>query len=138
AVAGASETPYVTAFSGIRALNGGSQNDTLFGSDSTNNWTVTAQNSGTLGTVSFSGMENLVGGIGVDNFVFTQRTSNVTGVIDAGTDPDPRLTINDTLDLTVFSNDGVNVRIGTDLDENAINIINIESVQASVIVQPIP
>ena len=52
-------------------LGGGSGSNTLVGANATNSWNVTGLNSGTLGSVSFTGMQNLVGGAGVDDFQFT-------------------------------------------------------------------
>ena len=52
----------------IEGLIGGSQNDTLIGGDTANNWGINGFNAGAVNTVLFSSFENLVGGTGVDNF----------------------------------------------------------------------
>ncbi len=71
-------------FASIGVLVGSSSNaDMLLGPNATNTWTLTGTNAGTVGTVSFSAVENLTGGTGIDAFKFT--TGSLTGKIDGGT-----------------------------------------------------
>lgn len=74
-------TPSVTKV----AITGGSGTNTLVGPNTTNNWSITAKNEGTLNnnSVAFSGMENLTGGTGMDAFVFSAG-GTVAGTINGG------------------------------------------------------
>jgi hypothetical protein len=67
------------------SLNGGSGNNTLIGPNTTQTWTISGVNSGSLGSqVSFSAMRNLVGGTGSDTFKFTGTSGSVAGTISGG------------------------------------------------------
>jgi hypothetical protein len=50
-------------------------------------WSITAHNAGTVGGLAFSGIENLTGGTGVDEFVFGAGVG-VSGKIDGGSGSD--------------------------------------------------
>lgn len=66
-------------------ITGASGSDTLYGADSTNSWTITSSNSGTLNTTNFSSMETLHGGSGADNFTLSDLSGvAVTGGIFGG------------------------------------------------------
>ena len=68
--------------SGGIADTGGTGMDTLTGHDADRDWTVTAPGEGGYGTqVAFSGMENLQGGSGTDDFVIT---AELAGFIQGG------------------------------------------------------
>jgi hypothetical protein len=70
---------------GIASLVGGSGNNTLVGSDTSNTWLINSTNSGTLNnTFSFSGIGNLTGGAGNDTFKFAANNVGVTGVVSGG------------------------------------------------------
>ena len=70
--------------SGGIADTGGTGMDTLTGHDADRDWTVTASGEGSYGTqVAFSGVENLQGGSGADDFVFNAGGS-VSGRITGG------------------------------------------------------
>jgi hypothetical protein len=74
-------------FSNIGALAGSmSSADTLTGLDADTVWTISSVNGGKAGTFAFSGIENLVGGAGVDVFKFTS-TGSVAGSINGGGAP---------------------------------------------------
>ena len=62
-------------FSNIGSLIGGTVSDTLTGADLTNSWSLTGPGSGSVGGVSFSGFESLVGGSATDNFQFSSPAS---------------------------------------------------------------
>jgi hypothetical protein len=65
-------------------LTGGSGSNTLVGPNSTNTWDITGTNAGTLdGSVTFSAVQNLTGGSGVDAFIFSAG-QKVTGGVDGG------------------------------------------------------
>jgi hypothetical protein len=65
-------------------LTGGSGSNTLVGPNTTNTWDITGTNAGTLdGTVTFSSIQNLTGGSGLDAFIFSAGQT-VTGKIDGG------------------------------------------------------
>jgi hypothetical protein len=69
---------------GIQALVGStSAVDRLIGPNATNLWSITGANAGSVGTFSFSAVENLTGGSGVDEFAFGNDKS-VSGAIDGG------------------------------------------------------
>jgi hypothetical protein len=72
-------------FLNIQALIGSAgAGDQLIGPSTASTWTITALNSGKLnGTFSFTGVENLTGGAGLDTFQFADKTS-VSGRIDGG------------------------------------------------------
>jgi hypothetical protein len=63
-------------------FNGGNGGDTLVGPNTTNFWTISGNSAGNLNSaVSFSNVENLVGGTAVDTFVFgaVGGLSNISG-----------------------------------------------------------
>ncbi|NJK92847.1 MAG: hypothetical protein HC904_14120, partial [Blastochloris sp.] len=70
-------------FSGMGNVTGGMASDTLTGTDNNTTWTISALNGGTVGSVEFSGFENVVGGGLADSFVFTNAGS-LSGSIDGG------------------------------------------------------
>ncbi|TQV72749.1 filamentous hemagglutinin N-terminal domain-containing protein, partial [Aliikangiella marina] len=90
-------------------IDGGGGSDILVGNDSvnTNTWVVDSDNSGTLtnssNVVSFSNLENLQGGSGVDTFTVTANLSS----LDAG-NGNNNITINNGGDVTgaVTAGDG--------------------------------
>jgi hypothetical protein len=58
--------------------------NTLIGPNTTNTWSITGTNSGTLdGTVAFTSIQNLVGGAGNNTFAF-QNNASILGVIEGG------------------------------------------------------
>jgi hypothetical protein len=67
------------------AIVGGSGSNTLIGPNSTNTWTITGNDTGSLdGGVNFSGIGNLAGGTGVDTFAFTSTASQVASINGGG------------------------------------------------------
>jgi hypothetical protein len=80
---GGNDKVVIKATTGPLSVNGGAGNDTLVGPNATNLWKVTGSNTGTVGNASFSAVENLTGGSGVDEFVFSNGKS-VSGKIDGG------------------------------------------------------
>jgi len=62
-------------------LNGGTGTDTLLKTDGTNTWAIGSDGGGTVGNITFTSIETLTGGTGVDTF-------NVEAAID------PTMTIN--------------------------------------------
>jgi hypothetical protein len=70
-------------------ITGGGGNDTLLGSKASNTWNITGSNTGLLsstmiaGPVSFAGVQNLSGGGGNDDFVFSDG-AGLTGNLDGG------------------------------------------------------
>jgi hypothetical protein len=66
------------------SITGGGGNNTLVAPDTDNAWQLTGTGAGTLdGTVTFSAVQNLVGGAGADTFVFADG-AGVSGGIDGG------------------------------------------------------
>ena len=71
-------------FLAIEKLVGSSSTaDTLIGPNATNVWSITGVNAGTVGTFAFSAVENLTGGTGEDEFVFSAGKT-ISGKIDGG------------------------------------------------------
>lgn len=60
------------------------RNDTLTGPAAGATWNITGANYGTMGNVTFSGIPNLVGGAGVDSFVFG-TSGSVVSIVGNGT-----------------------------------------------------
>jgi hypothetical protein len=65
------------------AFDGGGGSDKLVGPNATNTWSITGANGGAAGSFRFSAVENLTGGSGVDEFVFSPGAS-VSGRLDGG------------------------------------------------------
>ncbi|MGO9917135.1 MAG: beta strand repeat-containing protein [Isosphaeraceae bacterium] len=57
--------------------------ETLVGANTTNTWSITATNEGTVNSIAFSGFANLTGGTAMDIFVFSSGAT-VKGVINGG------------------------------------------------------
>jgi fibronectin-binding autotransporter adhesin len=73
-------------FTSIESFNSGSgTNDTLTGPDANRSWTINALNSGTVGSVAFTGFENLTGGSMDDAFTFSTANGRITGNLVTGT-----------------------------------------------------
>ena len=69
-------------------MNGGSGTDTLTGPDVDSSWKITATGGGTLTgapgkSITFSAMENLIGGSAADTFVFN-KAQKIAGKINGG------------------------------------------------------
>jgi hypothetical protein len=65
------------------SIDGGGGVNTLVGPDAVNTWNITGPNKGTLGSVGFANVQNLVGGHVNDTFVF-QTAGSVGGTLDGG------------------------------------------------------
>lgn len=105
-------------------------NNTLVADNSlpTNNWNIDGLNRGSLNQgVSFTGFANLTGGVGTDNFVFT-NTGIIDGLIDGATSADSSSAV-DTVNITAFSVP-VTVELGN-TNTNNLNLLNIEDVKAN-------
>jgi hypothetical protein len=73
-------------FSGIAALTGSTAStNTLTGANSSNAWSITGANAGKVNSFTFSNIENLVGGAGID--VFTFSSTGTVAAIDGGGAP---------------------------------------------------
>jgi uncharacterized repeat protein (TIGR03803 family) len=66
------------------ALKGAGGADSLTGPNQVNTWTITAANAGTLNGATFSGIANLTGGAGADDFMFANNTATISGNVDGG------------------------------------------------------
>jgi hypothetical protein len=71
------------AFSLPVSFLGGSGNNTLVGPNANENWTISGANAGKVGTVSFSGVQNLVGGSASDVFKFG-ASGSLAGSLNGG------------------------------------------------------
>jgi hypothetical protein len=95
-------------FSNIQVLVGSSSAaDMLVGPNSTNTWTIIGANAGTVGAFSFSAVETLTGGTGLDEFVFSAGAA-ISGKIDGGS-----ANGNDWLDYAAYAT-AVMVNLATD------------------------
>jgi hypothetical protein len=74
--------PGMLSFSGIQTVVGSTaSNNTLFGANTSNTWSITAANAGTInGTLTFSNFQYLKGGSADDSFAFAAG-GNVSGSI---------------------------------------------------------
>ena len=72
-------------FSGATALRG-SGADTLYGSTTDIDWTVSGAGAGTVGAVAFSGFANLIGAAATDDVFTLTASGSLTGSIDGGGD----------------------------------------------------
>jgi hypothetical protein len=71
--------------SGITKLVGSSAtSNTLTGLNATNTWSITGANAGTVGTFSFSAIQNLNGGTMNDTFKLVGAAAGVSGTINGG------------------------------------------------------
>jgi hypothetical protein len=116
-------------FAQITSLVGSaSPSNTLVGPNTTNTWSIASTNTGNVDGFSFTGVDNLTGGTGMDAFVFA-NDAGVTGQIDGGGGGDwldyAAYTLNPvTVDLATGTATGVaggianfqNVRGGQDSD----------------------
>jgi len=69
-------------FSNIQTFTGGTVEDSITGPNVANTWTITADNTGTVGSINFSSFENLIGGTSTDSFTFNGafQISGTTGI----------------------------------------------------------
>ena len=96
--------------------------DTLIGPNVANTWTISAANGGTVGTFTFSAVENLTGGTSTDTFKIT--TGSVSGKIDGGAGTD-------TLDYSGDGGAAANVNLATSAASKTGGIANIEKLVGS-------
>jgi len=74
----------IATFSNIERLIGGmSDTDTLVGTNAGSTWNITGNNAGSVGTLSFKGIENLTGGTGGDTFALANG-KGISGKINGG------------------------------------------------------
>jgi hypothetical protein len=111
-------TPLGGALSNVSNFLGDNSTTTLIGANVANTWNVTATNRGTVGSVSFSGVANLIGGSANDTFKLANG-AGVTGTIDGGAGTN---TLDDSAYLTGVI---INLRAGT--ATNVGSIANIEN-----------
>jgi hypothetical protein len=110
-------------FAHIQSLVGStSAADLLIGPNTTNTWSITAGNGGTVGSFSFSGVENLTGGSANDTFKFSNG-KGVTGTVDGGGGTN-------TLDYSLYTT-GVTVDLTAGTATGTGGIANIENVTGS-------
>jgi hypothetical protein len=77
-----STTTGLGTWANIQTQRGTDTTDTLIGMDgTTNTWTLSGANAGTVNGVSFLGFANLTGGSGADDFVFSAG-ARLSGVVD--------------------------------------------------------
>jgi Ca2+-binding RTX toxin-like protein len=88
------------------SIDGGAGTNTLIGSDAPSTWTITSANAGSVGTVSFSSIQNLTGGSAINTFAL-QTGGSLSGTLDGGSGTN-------TLDYSAFKgNVTVDLPLGT-------------------------
>lgn len=108
-------------FDNITRVVGGSATDTLTGLNATSTWNLGANTYVSTNTLTFAGIENLVGGTGADTFVFADGAT-LAGTIDAGANSGTN-----TLDFSAYTTarafvlDGLGTTRGFKGHEAAIN-----------------
>ncbi len=71
-------------FTNINSVLGSSAaTDTLIGPNAATTWTISGANAGTVGSLTFSGFENLKGGSAADSFAFT-GIGSISGTVNGG------------------------------------------------------
>jgi Ca2+-binding RTX toxin-like protein len=85
-------------------LGGG--NNTLTGPNATNIWMITSANHGTLGNLTFSNAQNLVGGTGNDTFKFAGVSPAISGTVTGGGGKS-------TLDYSLYTGGPISVNLAT-------------------------
>lgn len=125
-------------FQNIESFTGNTVNSTLVGENSTNTWSITGSNAGTVNGTNFSGFNNVTGNASVDTFVLAG--GNITGVIDGGTGNDTIQAENITNSWTVSSNDAGNLtkvnafqNIDNLLGGSAVDTFNIDANLSGVV-----
>jgi filamentous hemagglutinin family protein len=111
-----------------------SNRNTLIADDIAGNiFTITGEDSGMLGTMTFDGFRNLTGRQYADTFVFAGKNAKLSGVVDGGTYAGVDGAIyTDILDLSTSGSDrSVAMSNGGSTKGGAINIVNIESAEGS-------
>jgi len=139
--------PFISVMSG--SLVGGSGSDTLYGSSANpyNIWTVGSNGGGMLqsspdgttitGTINFSGMTNLTGGTGVDNFIFNAATSSLAGLITGGTGADTLvLTGSSIATVQLFNATTTNPSAAANLNVFQVGSITGNGAAASTLISP--
>ncbi len=126
---------YISLFTGIESLKGGSETDSLTGFNQANTWTITNTDAGTLeatgetaGALKFASMENLIGGTLADAFSF-ESLGFISGYMDGGAHPTD--TVEDTLDLQKLPEE-VTVELAREgSDASHVNAVNMERITAN-------
>ena len=112
-------------FENVRANSSADLSNTLIGELAGNVWRIAGTNSGRISDeIDFQGFANLIGGTGVDSFIF-DFDDQITGLIDgnSGTDIDDELNI-------VGLDDSASVSLDRNIDAD-INIVGIENILAA-------
>ena len=81
--------PQLGSFTSIESITATADaGDLLTGANATNAWSITGPDAGIVGTTTFAGFENLLGGTGADTFTMANAAASVSGLIDGdgGTD----------------------------------------------------
>src|SRR5690606_21338886 len=68
----------------VSSIDGSSGTNSLTAPNAVNTWTITADNGGTLGSISFSNIQNLIGNSSTDSFTFN-GAFQISGSIDGST-----------------------------------------------------
>lgn len=96
-----------TGFSSIETFIGNNTSSTLSGDNIANTWAITGSNSGTIGTVNFTGFNNLLGNNNSDSF--SLNGGNISGTVDGGAGSDTIVADNTSNSWTITTADGGNV-----------------------------
>jgi uncharacterized delta-60 repeat protein len=97
---------HIGGHSGITGVIGGGAADTLVGENAVNAWAITGPDAGRVGSLTFSGFENLTGGTDRDTFAFA-KAGSVSGTVGGGAGTD-------TLNYAAFTTGvRINLTLGT-------------------------
>ncbi|RYY77059.1 MAG: filamentous hemagglutinin N-terminal domain-containing protein [Gammaproteobacteria bacterium] len=114
---GVSGASFITSFIGNYVDSAGPTAEIVGANNPTNNWQITGENKGTVGSISFDKFNILTGGTGNDNFVVTSSGS-VTGSISGGTNGTDTLTYGGATGISWILDAANSGRMGTTLFSN--------------------
>ena len=94
-------------YANVESFIGNNNSSTIAGDNVANTWTVTGVNNGTVGSISFSGFNNLVGNNSTDNFILS--SGSITGSVNGGNGVDSIAADNTSNSWVITSADAGNV-----------------------------
>lgn len=72
-------------FSNIQIINAGTGTNTLTGGNTANTWNLTGANAGQIvGSITYTNMQNIVGGNNGNTFKFINNAASISGIINGG------------------------------------------------------
>jgi hypothetical protein len=105
----------------IHGVTGSASVDTLIGPDTDSIWNLTGTYAGVVGAAAFTGIENLVGGLGRDDFIFANG-AGVRGSIEGGGG-------SNTIETTPGANDRATLWSITGVDSGSLRKVGFTGIQ---------